>query len=263
MLMHTGSKCVFSSNKLLTTLACKLDDHVEYALEGSVFIGGAVIQWLRDGLGIIRSSPEVESLAKKVADNGGVYFVPAFVGATAQGLYFSELPGSNLAEVFEQKPECREALVRALGRALKRIHGWEPSLEKPKGDWLTEARARVRAGAEKHADALIAYPHSPFVGQTYAEVSAWVENTQTEAQLAFCHGDACLPNFLTDGGTITGVVDWGDAGWADPRFDLATMLWSLRRNGAEGYQESFLAGYGWDGGVASLRLFEAFYTLWS
>ena len=83
MLMHTGSKCVFSSNKLLTTLACKLDDHVEYALEGSVFIGGAVIQWLRDGLGIIRSSPEVESLAKKVADNGGVYFVPAFVGLGA------------------------------------------------------------------------------------------------------------------------------------------------------------------------------------
>jgi aminoglycoside phosphotransferase len=135
-------------------------------------------------------------------------------------------------------------------------------LEKPEGGWLEAARARVQAGVQSHTDKIITYPHSPFVGQRYTEVTAWVENTHTEPRLAFCHGDACVPNFMTDGGTITGVVDWGDGGWADPRFDLATTLWSLRRNGASGYQESFLAGYGWEGGVASLRLFEAFYTLW-
>ena len=189
-------------------------------------------------------------------------FVPAFVGATTQGLYFSELPGSNLAEVFEQKPEHREKLARALGAALRSIHGWEPPLEKPEIDWLEDARSRVQSSAEKYTNKPISYPHSPFVGQSYTEVAAWVERTHTESQLAFCHGDACLPNFLTDGGTITGVVDWGDGGWADPRFDLATTLWSLRRNGAPDCQEHFLRGYGWVGGVASLRLYEAFYTLW-
>ncbi|MCZ6673047.1 MAG: glycerol kinase GlpK [Verrucomicrobia bacterium] len=80
MLMNTGEEMVRSKNDLLTTVAWKIGDRVEYALEGSVFIGGAVVQWLRDQLGIISSSPEVEELARSVDDNGGVYFVPAFVG---------------------------------------------------------------------------------------------------------------------------------------------------------------------------------------
>ncbi|NRB75885.1 MAG: glycerol kinase, partial [Verrucomicrobiales bacterium] len=66
-----------------TTIAWQLEDHTEYALEGSVFIGGAVVQWLRDQLGIIQSSGEVEALAREVEDNGGVYFVPAFAGLGA------------------------------------------------------------------------------------------------------------------------------------------------------------------------------------
>jgi glycerol kinase len=81
MLMHTGERPVGSRNKLLTTAACRTGDAPEYALEGSVFIGGAVVQWLRDGLGIIRSSADVERLAAGVPDNGGVYLVPAFTGA--------------------------------------------------------------------------------------------------------------------------------------------------------------------------------------
>jgi glycerol kinase len=80
MLMHTGSRPVASRNKLLTTAACQTGSGPEYALEGSVFIAGAVVQWLRDGLGIIKSSADVERLAASVADNGGVYFVPAFAG---------------------------------------------------------------------------------------------------------------------------------------------------------------------------------------
>jgi glycerol kinase len=80
MLMHTGNTPVRSRSKLLTTTACPTGARAEYALEGSVFIAGAVVQWLRDGLGIIRSSAEVEPLARSVPDNGGVYFVPAFVG---------------------------------------------------------------------------------------------------------------------------------------------------------------------------------------
>ncbi|CAH2030514.1 glycerol kinase GlpK [Trichlorobacter ammonificans] len=83
MLMHTGQSPTVSDNRLLTTVAWQISDRIEYALEGSVFVSGAVIQWLRDGLGIIRSSDEVEALAASVADNGGVYLVPAFAGLGA------------------------------------------------------------------------------------------------------------------------------------------------------------------------------------
>jgi glycerol kinase len=83
MLLNTGTKPILSKNNLLTTIAWKVGDTTHYALEGSVFIAGAVVQWLRDGLGVIRNSLEVESLATTVADNGGVYFVPAFAGLGA------------------------------------------------------------------------------------------------------------------------------------------------------------------------------------
>jgi glycerol kinase len=83
MLMNTGTEAVPSKNKLVTTIAWRANNRTEYALEGSIFIAGAVVQWLRDGLKIIRSSPEVEELAASVPDNGGVYFVPAFVGLGA------------------------------------------------------------------------------------------------------------------------------------------------------------------------------------
>jgi glycerol kinase len=83
MLMNTGDKAVPSQNNLLTTVAWKVNGVTQYALEGSVFIAGAVVQWLRDGLGIIKSSGEVESLALKVDNNDGVYVVPAFAGLGA------------------------------------------------------------------------------------------------------------------------------------------------------------------------------------
>lgn len=83
MLMNTGDKPVLTKSNLLTTIAWKIGDVTTYALEGGVFIGGAVVQWLRDGLGIIKNSPEVEKLATSVNDNGGVYFVPAFAGLGA------------------------------------------------------------------------------------------------------------------------------------------------------------------------------------
>ncbi len=84
MLMHTGTEPVPSENHLITTVAWQIGDGpLEYALEGSVFVAGAVVQWLRDGLGIIRSADEVEALARSVDDSGGVYLVPAFTGLGA------------------------------------------------------------------------------------------------------------------------------------------------------------------------------------
>jgi len=83
MLMHTGRKPIVSKNQLLTTIAWRIGQHTEYALEGSIFIAGAVVQWLRDGLGIIKTSADIEALASQAPDNGGVYFVPAFAGLGA------------------------------------------------------------------------------------------------------------------------------------------------------------------------------------
>jgi glycerol kinase len=83
MLMHTGERPVDSKSRLLTTVAWRIGERYEYALEGSVFIAGAVVQWLRDGLGVIKTSADADRLAATVADNGGVYFVPAFAGLGA------------------------------------------------------------------------------------------------------------------------------------------------------------------------------------
>ena len=83
MLMNTGTKRIASKNNLLTTVAWRIGDRTDYALEGSIFIAGAVVQWLRDGLELIRSAAEVEALAASVNDTGGVYVVPAFAGLGA------------------------------------------------------------------------------------------------------------------------------------------------------------------------------------
>ena len=83
MLMNTGTKRIASKNNLLTTVAWRIGDRTDYALEGSIFIAGAVVQWLRDGLEFFRSAAEIEALAAGVSDTGGVYLVPAFAGLGA------------------------------------------------------------------------------------------------------------------------------------------------------------------------------------
>ena len=106
MLQNTGADPVTSTNRLLTTVGWQIGDRTDYALEGSVFIGGAVIQWLRDSLGIIESSSDVEALAATVSDNGGVYFVPAFTGLgtphwdqEARGLIIGLTRGTGRAQI--------------------------------------------------------------------------------------------------------------------------------------------------------------------
>jgi glycerol kinase len=106
LLLNTGAGAVPSSHQLVSTIAWKREDRIDYALEGSVFIAGAVVQWLRDGLKIIRSAAEVETLAASVPDNGGVYLVPAFAGlgaphwdAYARGAIFGLTRGSTAAHI--------------------------------------------------------------------------------------------------------------------------------------------------------------------
>jgi glycerol kinase len=102
LLLNTGKEAVTSRNNLLTTIAWQRGGVTDYALEGSVFIGGAVVQWLRDGLKIIRTSADVDTLARSVPDNGGVYLVPAFAGlgaphwdAYARGAIFGLTRGAS------------------------------------------------------------------------------------------------------------------------------------------------------------------------
>jgi glycerol kinase len=106
MVMNTGAKPIVSNNNLLTTIAWQVGGEVQYALEGSIFIGGAVVQWLRDGLGIIRESREIEALARSVPDSDGVYLVPAFAGLGAphwnphaRGAMFGATRGTTAAHL--------------------------------------------------------------------------------------------------------------------------------------------------------------------
>lgn len=106
LMMNTGTTPIESKNDLVTTVAWKLGDEVHYALEGSIFIAGAVVQWLRDGLGIIRHAAEVETLARSVPHSGGVYLVPAFAGlgaphwsAHARGTLFGATRGTTAGHI--------------------------------------------------------------------------------------------------------------------------------------------------------------------
>jgi glycerol kinase len=126
LLMNTGKQAVDSKNRLLTTVAWKLGGRLEYALEGGVFIGGAVVSWLRDGLGIIKSSAEVGPLAKSVPDCGGVVMVPAFAGLGAphwdpyaRGAIFGITRGITAAHIARAAVESIALQVADLADAMR------------------------------------------------------------------------------------------------------------------------------------------------
>ena len=137
LLMNTGGSAVASANNLLTTVAWQREGKTDYALEGSVFIGGAVVQWLRDGLKIIRTASEIEALAASVPDNGGIYFVPAFAGlgaphwdSYARGAIFGLTRGASAAHIARA---ALEAIAFQNVDVLK-------SMQKDAGITLTELR---------------------------------------------------------------------------------------------------------------------------
>ncbi|HVU59107.1 MAG TPA: glycerol kinase GlpK [Puia sp.] len=136
LLMNIGDKPILSRNNLVTTVAWKIGGEVRYALEGSIFIGGAVVQWLRDGLGIIGSSGEVEALASGVQDNGGVYMVPAFTGLGAphwqqqargmitgitRGTTAAHISRAALESIAFQTMEVVQAMEADAGAAIKEL----------------------------------------------------------------------------------------------------------------------------------------------
>jgi glycerol kinase len=145
MLMNTGDAPMISQHKLLTTVAWQHQEVTNYALEGSIFIGGAVVQWLRDGLGIIRNSEDVEALAKSVDSNGGVYLVPAFAGLGAphwdqyaRGIIIGLTRGSSAAHI-------ARAALEGIAYQVSDVIG---VMEKDSG--ITLAELRVDGGASRN-----------------------------------------------------------------------------------------------------------------
>ncbi len=136
LLMHTGDQAVVSNNGLITTCAAQSGEALEYALEGSVFVGGAVVQWLRDGLGLIRSAADIEALAASVPDTGGVVFVPAFAGLGAphwnphvrgtlagltRGTTAAHIARAALEAIAFQSAELMQAMAADCGRPLAEL----------------------------------------------------------------------------------------------------------------------------------------------
>ncbi len=127
MLLNTGDDCADSQNGLISTAACQLGTRKQYALEGSVFIGGAVVQWLRDGLKAIKDAADIEALAASVPDSGGVVFVPAFTGLgapywvpSAKGAILGLSRGSTVAHIARAALESIAFQSAALLQAMQR-----------------------------------------------------------------------------------------------------------------------------------------------
>jgi len=193
MLMNTGTKPIVSKNNLLTTVAWRVGGRTEYALEGSIFIAGAVVQWLRDGLGIIKTSGEVESLAAQVADTGGTYLVPAFAGLGAP--HWDQYARGLLAGVTRGTTAAHIARAALEGIAYQ-VHDVLHAMQSDSGIRLKELRVDGGACANNllmqfQADLLGVPVVRPRVSETTAlgaaylaglAVGYWKDQTEIAAQ---------------------------------------------------------------------------------
>lgn len=181
LLMNTGAKPITSENNLLTTVAWKIGEDVNYALEGSIFVGGSVVQWLRDGLGIIRSSAEIEALAESVPDNGGVYFVPALTGLGApywdpyaKGTVYGLTRGTTAGHIARAALEGIAFQTMDIARAMERDAG------------ISLGTLKVDGGASRNnllmqfqADVLGTRVVRPQITETTAEGAAYLAGLAT------------------------------------------------------------------------------------
>ena len=216
LLMNTGSKPIASKNRLLTTVAWKIGDTVNYALEGSIFVGGSVVQWLRDSLGIIRSSSEIEALAASVPDNGGVYFVPALTGMGAP--YWSQDARGTICGLTRGATAAHIARAALEGIAFQTMD-IVSAMEKDAGVSLAELK--VDGGASRdnllmqfHADVLGASVIRPKVTETTALGAAYLAGlgvgfwNSTDEIRSQWQAERC---FTPSGADMTALK----AGWAD------------------------------------------------
>lgn len=224
LLMNTGSKAVPSQNNLLTTLAWKVGGHIEYALEGSVFMGGAVIQWLRDEMKLIRNAQECDELASTVPDSNGLFIVPAFAGLGAphwdpyaRGAAFGMTRGTNRAHF------CRAALESIALQSADLIR----CMEKDSGIALHELR--VDGGASRSQ--LLMQIQANILGRPVVRPQC-VETTALGA--AYLAGLAV--GVWKDRAEI--AAQWSVDGRFDPQEDLSAMQ--------AGWQRAVQRSLGWE-----------------
>ena len=229
LMMNTGEKPIESKNNLVTTLAWKIGNEVNYALEGSIFIAGAVVQWLRDGLGIIKSASEIEALAASVPHCDGVYLVPAFAGlgaphwnARARGTLFGLTRGTTSAHI------ARAALDSIAYQSLDVLHAMEAD------SGISIAELRVDGGAcannllmQFQADMLGVSAVRPQVAETTAlgaaylaglAVGYWKDVSELQSQwqldrrftpqMARGDVDACVKGWRR---AVNAAIAWADA----------------------------------------------------
>jgi glycerol kinase len=176
MLLNTGAQPVASNHGLVTTVGWRIGDDVTYCLEGSVFIAGAVVQWLRDGLGIIKTSADIERLATQVPDTDGVYFVPAFVGlgaphwdANARGTIIGLTRGTTKAHIARAAVESMAYQTRDVLTAMQQDAGIAPAMLKVDGG------ASANNGLMQFQSDLLGVPvHRPIVQETTALGAAYL-----------------------------------------------------------------------------------------
>jgi glycerol kinase len=176
MLMNAGPKPVVSKNKLLTTIGWQLGNDVTYCLEGSVFIAGAVVQWLRDGLGIIKTSADVQKLATSVDDTDGVYLVPAFVGLGApywdpyaRGTIVGITRGTTAAHIARAAVESMAFQSRDVLDAMQRDAGVRLGVLRVDGG------ASLNDGLMQFQADILATPvHRPVISETTALGAAYL-----------------------------------------------------------------------------------------
>jgi kanamycin kinase len=196
-------------------------------------------------------------------------FVPAPVGfvpeADTETFAFTYIEGETMLAALQRADEAEKyALVAHFGATLRCIHGWTPPLPRP-DDWLSTIIVREQARMRTQpAGAVIRGTHTRFDGcdarRLANDLGAWRPGVSTD--LAFGHGDYCLPNVLVRRGAVVGVIDWSRGGYADRRFDLATGLFNLRYNlGDAAYLTTFLRAYGYEEPVETLPMFEALHAL--
>jgi glycerol kinase len=219
MLMQTGEKPVTSSNRLLTTVAWQINGRTEYALEGSVFIGGAAVQWLRDGLGIISSSSEVEALAASVADNGGVYFVPALSGmgapywdAHARGLIIGLTRGTTRAHIARATLEGIALQVTDILTAMQADSGIKiPELRVDGGASENQLLMQIQADLLGVPVVQSSTPESTVMGAAFlAGLGSGFWKSLQELESRWTEGRSFRPS-ITDGERDAHLARWKEA----------------------------------------------------
>jgi aminoglycoside phosphotransferase len=193
--------------------------------------------------------------------------VPGFVARCEDAFLFTYIEGVNLAVVVEMEgvdPELAVFWSTEHGRFLREIHSWTPDLPCPESDWIDISIAKCVDVCQNGGNlSATADQFSLHAGKTFKQLLDFIGSNRSRivSTIRFGHGDWCLPNALFFGGRVTGAVDWSNGGYADYRYDIATALWSLRRNGLAAYTSDFLNGYGFDGETEELDFFEAMYAL--